>query len=93
MNVCVTEFLRDHARKTVCRQRPICSMLTVMPHRMTDLEALELLRSDIRKLFPLGPVRDRWLAWAAQLADERRAYPPTKRNVKQGKARMVLRRL
>jgi hypothetical protein len=34
-----------------------------------DLEALELLRADIRRLFPPGPVRDRWLAWASGLLE------------------------
>jgi hypothetical protein len=44
----------------------------------TDLEALKLLRSDIRKLFPPGPVRDRWLARADELCadDQRRILAP-----------------
>src|SRR6516162_372527 len=33
----------------------------------TDFDALELLRSDICKLFPPGPVRERWLAWVRSL--------------------------
>jgi hypothetical protein len=32
-----------------------------------DFDALELLRSDICKLFPPGPVRERWLAWVRSL--------------------------
>jgi hypothetical protein len=33
--------------------------------RMDDeLEALAILRADICKLWPPGPVRERWLAWA-----------------------------
>jgi hypothetical protein len=35
---------------------------------MIDLEALELLRSDIRKLFPPGPLQEKWLAWAECVA-------------------------
>jgi hypothetical protein len=33
-----------------------------------DLEALALLRADICKLWPPGPVRERWLAWAELVA-------------------------
>jgi hypothetical protein len=32
-----------------------------------NFDALELLRSDICKLFPPGPVRERWLAWVRSL--------------------------
>jgi hypothetical protein len=35
----------------------------------TEFDALELLRSDICKLFPPGPVRERWLAWVRSLFD------------------------
>jgi hypothetical protein len=35
----------------------------------TDFDALELLRADICKLFPPGPVRERWLAWVRSLFD------------------------
>ena len=34
------------------------------------LEALEILRADICRLFPPGPVRERWLAWAELVAAE-----------------------
>lgn len=34
---------------------------------MTDDDALEILKADIRKLFPPGPVRERWLAWADRI--------------------------
>jgi hypothetical protein len=33
-----------------------------------ELEALAILRADICKLFPPGPVRERWLAWAELVA-------------------------
>jgi hypothetical protein len=39
-----------------------------MLEAMTDLEALEILRADIRKLFPPGPVREGWLAWSAHVS-------------------------
>ena len=32
-----------------------------------DLEALAVLRANICTLWPPGPVRDRWLAWADDL--------------------------
>jgi len=35
-----------------------------------DLEALAILRADICKLFPAGPARERWLAWAERLCDD-----------------------
>jgi hypothetical protein len=36
---------------------------------MTDTEALEV-RSTIRTLFPAGPARERWLAWADRIQHE-----------------------
>jgi len=42
--------------------------LTMLPGMdAAHLEALALLRASIRKLWPPGPVRERWLAWAATL--------------------------
>ena len=37
---------------------------------MTDAEALNALHNAIRMLFPAGPARERWLAWADRIQDE-----------------------
>jgi hypothetical protein len=37
---------------------------------MTDAKAFAVLRADIRKLFPRGAVRDRWLQWADRIQRE-----------------------
>jgi hypothetical protein len=42
---------------------------------MRDHEALEILRADIRKLFPPGPARERWLAWSARTQIDEHSPP------------------
>jgi hypothetical protein len=37
---------------------------------MKDAKAFEVLRADIRKLFPPKAVRDRWLRWAERIQRE-----------------------
>jgi len=50
----------------------------------TEFDALELLRSDICKLFPPGPVRERWLAWVRSLFD-----PNAGTNVERGEQTVI----
>ena len=55
----ITQVMRPAQPTTVVR---CCAMTD------GDLEALAILRADICKLFPPGPVRERWLAWAELVA-------------------------
>lgn len=54
-----------------------------------DARAYRTLRSDILALFPHGPVRDRWLAWAARLVGSHPedSEPLAQKRAWQGRAR------
>ena len=71
-------FLRNRTRNSVVTLPVVCTTLPTMkedreapdavhPSLQPSAAALALLCSDIRKLFPPGPKRERWRAWARQL--------------------------
>jgi hypothetical protein len=59
-------FLSERAANSVFPVRSCGAMLAAM----ADAEALESLRNAIRMLFPAGPAREHWLAWADRIQDE-----------------------
>jgi hypothetical protein len=59
-------FLHKRARNSEFPARSHSAMLAAM----TDVEALEALRSAIRTLFADGAARERWRTWADRIQDE-----------------------